>query len=141
MGNLRGIVVKRFFASKTKFEVGSRVGLEEGTFFLDAKDAIRHYVADGGHMFEVETEQDDCECGTVTKWLSSVSGIHMSMDENVVFKGVPEKKEILGRMEKKSQGRAFEHDPEGGKGKRWMHSRKESARAAKELERILHSKT
>ncbi len=141
MRNLRGFVVKRFFVSKTKFEVGSRIGLEEGTFFLNAKDANRHYVADGGHMFEVETEQDDFECGTVTKWLSSDSGIHMNMDENVVFKGVPDKKEILGRMENKNQGAAFVHNPkkkEGG-GKRWMHSGK--SEFARILQRIIDSKT
>ncbi len=135
-GSLRG-VAKRFFTSKTEFDVGSRVGLEDGIFFLDAMDAINHYVADGGHMFEVEVEPDNCERGTVTEWLGSVSEVRMSLDENAAFEAVPDKKEILGRMEKKSQGRAFEHDPDGRAGKRWLRSYKEAATVAKELERII----
>jgi len=129
------------FVSKNRFEVGARVGIEDGSFFQDQKDAIRHQPDGGGHVYEVEAERStqgsgECTGGIITTWLSSVSGVQMSQDVNDAFKDVPDKDEIAGRLTKQSQGRAFEHDPEGESGKRWLRSYKKEATVAKIVERL-----
>ena len=133
------------FVSKNRVEVGARVGMEDGSFFEDQKDAIRHWPDGGGHVYEVEAERfgqgsGECTGGIIAKWRYSVSGVQTSQDENDVFKDVPDKEEIMGRLTKHGQGRALEHDPEGKAGKRWLRPYKKEATVAKMLERITDPK-
>lgn len=59
----------------------------------------------------------------------------LTMDRDEVFKNVPDRKEVLGRMENRNQGRALVHDPDGKPGKRWLHPGKSDR--AKRMEQAI----
>ena len=138
--------MKLWFVSKKRFEVGERVGRENGSLFGEQEDAIKHQIWSdgGGHVYEVEADRDS-EGGTVTRWIGSASGVQMSQDVEVVFKDVPDQKELIGRLHnpKQNRYRAYSHNPNPKKNhvgkKHWEHSEKSDLAA--QLEQIVESNT